>query len=90
MDEELKPCPFCGVVPKLWWEAWREISPVSGCYHLEAQHTKDCYILHMNGMNSTGRTSAFNKECLIDLWNRRAGEPNEHTDKGHEDAEELR
>ena len=74
MIEELKPCPFCGVIPNLWWDAWEEISPESGCYHLEANHTEDCYITHMNGMNSTGRTSASNKECLIDWWNRRMGE----------------
>ena len=69
---DLKPCPFCGVIPTVKWDAWKEISPKSGCYHLEANHTKDCYILHMNGMNLTGRSSAFNKECLIDWWNRRA------------------
>ena len=72
MMTELKPCPFCGVIPTVKWDAWEEISPKSGCYHLEANHTKDCYILHMNGTNSTGQSSAFNKECLIDWWNRRA------------------
>lgn len=74
MSKELKPCPFCGVIPKLWWDAWVEISPESGCYHLEANHIRDCYITHMNGMNITGRASASNKEYLIDWWNRRIGE----------------
>lgn len=78
---ELKPCPFCGVIPILYWERWDEISPDSGCYHLEANHTKDCYILHMNGMNIKGRTSAFNKECLVDWWNRRAKDDGKRSNK---------
>lgn len=68
---ELKPCPFCGVVPTLKWESWTEISPDSGCYVISAEHRISCYISHINGMNTTGRISAFNKECLIDYWNTR-------------------
>lgn len=73
-EVKLKPCPFCGAIPRLYWEPWKEISPTSGCYVLEADHTDKCYILHMNGTNSTGRTSAFNTECLIRYWNHRSGE----------------
>ena len=72
--EELKPCPFCGAVPRLYWEPWKEISPTCGIYVLEADHKDSCYISHINGMNLTGRTSASNKKCLIDWWNRRASD----------------
>lgn len=71
---ELKPCPFCGAIPRLYWEPWNEISSDSGIYVLEADHKTSCYIRHINGLNLTGRTSAFNKECLVDWWNRRAGD----------------
>lgn len=70
-ETNLRPCPFCGVIPILYWEDWKDISSESGCYHIEADHRKECYILHINGMNSTGRISSFNKKCLIDWWNRR-------------------
>ncbi len=72
--EKLKPCPFCGAVPRLYWEPWKEISPTCGIYVLEAEHKDSCYISHINGMNLTGRTSASNKKCLIDWWNRRASD----------------
>ena len=28
---ELKPCPFCGVMPHIYWEAWKDISRMRGC-----------------------------------------------------------
>lgn len=68
---ELKPCPFCGVKPRLYWESWKEISPESGIYVLEANHTNNCYIYRINGMNSTGRASSRSKVCLVEWWNRR-------------------
>lgn len=71
---ELRKCPFCGVIPRLYWEAWKEISESAGTYVLEANHKNSCFIYRMNGMNSKGRMSAFNKECLIEAWNRRVGD----------------
>ena len=70
---ELKPCPFCGVTPTLVWEPWKEISDKSGAYVLEANHKQGCFIRAMNGTNKTGRMTAFNKKCLEEAWNRRAG-----------------
>ena len=79
---ELKPCPFCGVVPKLSCDItdWRGrpvyqpdkngYRPVS--YNLKAEHKRDCFIVRMNGMNLNGEMSAFNWECLVETWNRRA------------------
>lgn len=69
---ELKPCPFCGVVPEIRWEKWSEISEDSGVYVLEALHNDKCYFVSMNGTNNKARKSAFNKECLIEAWNTRA------------------
>lgn len=68
---KLKPCPFCGVVPKIYWESWPEISENSGIYHLEAEHKPNCFIRHINGMNPTGQSSASNKEWLLETWNNR-------------------
>lgn len=69
---ELKPCPFCGVVPTIEWEPWKEISKTAGVFVLEANHKSSCFIYQMNGLNTKGRMSAFNKTVLIDAWNRRA------------------
>ena len=71
---DLKPCPFCGVIPRLYWNHWTEISETAGTYILEAEHKPGCFIRSMNGMNKNGRMSAFNEKCLIEAWNRRAGE----------------
>lgn len=68
---ELKPCPFCGAIPTIEWEKWGEISETSGIYVLEANHKSCCFIRLMNGMNITGRMSAWNKTMLADAWNRR-------------------
>lgn len=68
---ELKPCPFCGVVPTIEWEPWEEISKTAGIFNLEANHTPDCFLHQMNGLNIKGRMSAFNKTVLILAWNRR-------------------
>lgn len=70
-DIKLKPCPFCGATPKLYWESWDEISATSGCYVLEAKHKNECFIALMNGFNFSGRMSSFNEKHLIDAWNRR-------------------
>lgn len=71
MSDVLKPCPFCGAIPDIFWEPWREISEDAGAYVLEANHTHECFIVRMNGMNFRGRMTSFNKDSLIDAWNRR-------------------
>ena len=69
--DELKPCPFCGVVPTIRREKWRDVSDTAGCYYLEAPHSIECFIRSMDGINSTGRMAAFTKEILIERWNTR-------------------
>ena len=71
MMAELKPCPYCGVTPKIRWEQWREISETSGAYVLDANHRYGCFFRSMNGTNYCGRMSAFNEKCLVEAWNRR-------------------
>ena len=68
---ELKPCPFCGVMPHIYWEAWKDISPDAGVWKLEANHKDSCYITHINGMNISGRSSARRLSQLVEWWNHR-------------------
>lgn len=74
MDDKLKPCPFCGIVPRLYWESWKEISETSGIYVLEADHRKGCFIRSMNGTSRKGRMSSCNKKSLIEAWSRRTSD----------------
>lgn len=74
---ELKPCPWCGVIPTIKWVEWKDISPDSpdcGIYRLEADHLDGCYIRMINGMNLTGQASSGRKERLADAWNRRVND----------------
>lgn len=68
---ELKPCPFCGVMPHIYWEAWTDISPDAGVWKLEANHKDSCYITHINGTNISGRSSARRLSQLVEWWNHR-------------------
>ena len=68
---ELKPCPFCGVMPHIYWEAWKDISPDAGVWKLEANHKDSCYITHINGTNISGRSSARRLSQLVEWWNHR-------------------
>ena len=68
---ELKPCPFCGAVPKIEWHAWKEISETSGAYYLTAEHTEDCFFVRKNGMPPYGEMTDSNKDRIITAWNRR-------------------
>lgn len=70
--DKLKPCPFCGCVPTVEWENWSEISPTSGAWRLYANHDGMCFIRKMDGLNILGRITSFNKERIIEMWNRRA------------------
>ena len=69
---ELKPCPFCGVVPRIKWEAWEYIGENAGVYVLEAPHGRGCFIRAMDGGNYMGQMSSLNITSLVEAWNRRA------------------
>jgi hypothetical protein len=81
---ELKPCPFCGVVPILYcdltdWmgkpvykESANGYRPI--LYVLKAKHKNECFIVRMNGTNGDGRYYASNWQCLVEAWNRRAND----------------
>ena len=86
MSEELKPCPFCGVIPILYCDItdWKG-KPVYKAnengyrpteYWLKAKHKQGCFIRSMNGTNLEGEIIASNSEILIELWNRRAKNAN--------------
>ncbi|MDY6296630.1 MAG: DUF551 domain-containing protein [Schwartzia succinivorans] len=84
--ENLKPCPFCGVMPHIYWEAWKDISPDAGVWKLEANHKDSCYITHINGTNISGRSSARRLSQLVEWWNHReelCGN-SEQLESGHE------
>ena len=68
---ELKPCPFCGVMPHIYWEAWKDISPDAGVWKLKANHKDSCYFTHINGKNISGRSSARRLSQLVEWWNHR-------------------
>ena len=80
----LLPCPFCGAVPILYCDLtdWRGVPvykpnangyrPIS--YVLKAKHKNHCFIVRMNGTNCEGRIDAFNWQCLVEAWNRRAND----------------
>ena len=70
---KLLPCPFCGAIPKIRWEPWKDISETAGVYVLEANHKVGCFIVQMNGTNYKGRMSAFNDDVLKKAWNTRYG-----------------
>ena len=84
--EELKPCPFCGVMPHIYWEAWKDISPDAGVWKLEANHKDSCYITHINGTNISGRSSARRLSQLVEWWNHREElfGNSEQLESGHE------
>lgn len=71
---ELKPCPFCGVVPTIRWEEWKDISKTAGIYVLEAKHRERCFLRLMNGMNDSGKMSSNNLRLLEETWNERISE----------------
>ena len=73
-EKKLLPCPFCGAIPVIEWKPWHDISPTAGIWQLQAIHKYGCYICHMNGTNSTGCTSAVNKNVLIEFWNKRVAD----------------
>lgn len=84
--ENLKPCPFCGVMPHIYWEAWKDISPDAGVWKLEANHKDSCYITHINGTNISGRSSARRLSQLVEWWNHREElfGNSEQLESGHE------
>lgn len=83
-ENTLLPCPFCGVYPRLYcdltdWKNQPVYKPNENGYRpiayvIRAEHNKNCFIRRMNGMNEDGRMDAFNWECLVDAWNRRAND----------------
>jgi len=56
MNEKLKPCPFCGVKPKL----------VKGTHDFYVSHKMDCYIRRFTD------TGNWLPEEAVSDWNRRA------------------
>jgi len=58
MDEELKPCPFCGGEVVLTTNSeYREERPVIVCYHCE-------FVIH----------DLYGSEIYVAAWNRRAND----------------
>ena len=71
-DRRIKPCPFCGAAPKIYWQRLPEISENGGIYQLKVEHKPNCFIKHINnGMDLFGQFSATDKEWLLETWNNR-------------------
>ena len=81
---ELKPCPFCGVVPVLKCDLtdWKGVpvykSNANGyrpiTYQLKADHRYNCFIRRMDGLNSDGVMTSCSFENIIKAWNERKEE----------------
>lgn len=71
MSQELKPCPFCGVIPIIEYELCPKIGPNMGIYRLSAKHDNTCFIRQMNGLNQYGEMSDRNRDMIVATWNRR-------------------
>ena len=69
--EELKPCPFCGAIPVVKWEPWKEISEDCGVFALNVTHERNCFFSRMCGLNMETRMIADDEETLIETWNTR-------------------
>lgn len=79
--EALKPCPFCGAMPRVWcdltdWRGKPVYKPDANGYRpiayiLEAEHKWGCFIRHMDGMNQKGRITALNIGIILNTWNGR-------------------
>lgn len=64
---DIKPCPFCGVIPRMG-----TLRTSEGDYcTLYAEHSYDCYFNTIEGGNGMGRGVSMNHGSLIRKWNRR-------------------
>lgn len=64
MDEELKPCPFCGGNAYIVWNAIIRVKDGSGLMHEEYGAVASC-----DHCPAEIRTTA--KHLIVEMWNRR-------------------
>lgn len=77
---ELKPCPFCGNVPKIEQKPlWDNGHGYYGCFKYVIQcHNCGCQI-YMAGNDTANRDSETARTNAINAWNRRKEHDNVHT-----------
>ena len=76
--DELKPCPFCGVAPKMlkrpMWQSWNGITHgYFGCYEfiIECENEECLCRVKMDKNDTIYRTEEEAKQNCIRSWNRR-------------------
>ena len=72
IDKRFHPCPFCGAIPKIYWDDEQNVknrTPQSVCF-LVVQHSRRCFFTkRINNRNPNMIVSSRNFKKLLEEWN---------------------